>query len=77
MKTLKSSRLYSKHDLNCRGFNPYIVSSVHWLDDKRFLMDVSQFLEQERFQNGEISKYLLERNKKGALIQDEQASQGG
>merc|ERR1711871_208836 len=51
-----------------RGFDPYIVNSVHYLDDGRFKTAVSQFLQQEKLQNVEIKNYLIER--KGNKLQE-------
>ena len=47
-----------------RGFDPYIVNSVHYLDDGRFNTAVSQFLDQEKLQNTELATYLIERKDK-------------
>jgi hypothetical protein len=42
-----------------RGFDPYIVSSVHYLRDVRLRKAVRDFLELERERNKEITDYLI------------------
>lgn len=43
-----------------RGFNPFIVRSVHWFRDPSLKQAVASFLEQEREQNQYVTSYLTE-----------------
>lgn len=46
-----------------RGFDPYIVNSVHWFRSPQLTEAVEAFLMQEREQNQAITDYLVENSK--------------
>jgi uncharacterized protein len=46
-----------------RGFDPYIVNSVHYLAAPALRSAVADFLGAERFENGQITQFLTENSK--------------
>ena len=51
-----------------RGFDPYIVNSVHYITNPVLREAVRNFLESERQKNAEIESYLLQNSKGKRLI---------
>ena len=46
-----------------RGFDPYIVNSVHWFSDGTLSKAIEDFLGEERAQNQFIKSTLLSKKK--------------
>jgi predicted N-acyltransferase len=47
-----------------RGFDPYIVNSVHYIENMKFRNAVRDFLEQEGQHNTELTSFLVAKSKK-------------